>query len=143
MFRKIVGPRPGERLRVERLRFAVVGRDLPDIEQYAPVRIVVTQADERPCLADDDAQFLDEFAPQSREWIFTGFELAAREFPATRHVPPARALRDQDAAIRVRNRAGNHMNFRWTHHPWSVRAMTALLAAGLLQRAVAVLELPA
>ena len=62
MPRQLVGPCPRERLRVERLRLSVIGRNLPDIEQHATVGIIMSQANERLRIAHGDAEFLGELA---------------------------------------------------------------------------------
>ena len=101
MLRQVIGPRPGERLRLECLRLALVVGDLPDVEQDAPIRVRVPQSDEGPGGVHGNAELLGELALQARERILAGGELAAGEFPASGHVAAARALRDQDPAFRV------------------------------------------
>jgi hypothetical protein len=112
MLRQFVGKRPGERLGVERLRLAVVGRDPPDVEQHSPIRILVAQANERARLAHRHSELLGELALKASVRVFARTELAAREFPAPGHVTAARALRDQDAAVRIRDRARQRHEFR-------------------------------
>ncbi len=48
-------------------------------------------------------------------------ELAAGELPAPGHVAAARALRDQDPAVRVGNGAGDDMDLGRVFHPWPPR----------------------
>jgi hypothetical protein len=110
--------RPGERLRIERLWLAVIGGDLPDIEQHAAVGIFVAQADERARRAHGDAELLGELALQPLQGLLAVCELASGKLPASRHVAPTRPLRDQDAALAVRDRARHHVDFRRTPHRW-------------------------
>jgi hypothetical protein len=115
---QFVGMRPGERLGVERLRLAVIAGNLPDVEQHATVRVFVAQADERARLAHCDAELLGELALEPVERRLADRELAAGKFPAAGHVLAARTLRDQDAALAVRNRTRHHVDFRRISHPW-------------------------
>ena len=77
VLRQVVGQRPGQCLRLERLRLALIVGDLPDVEQHAPVRVRVPQPDERPRRAHGDAELLGELALQSREGLLARGELAA------------------------------------------------------------------
>jgi hypothetical protein len=103
----------------------------------------MAQANKRFRVAHGDAELLGEFALEPGVRILANRQLAAWKFPAPGHMAPTRALRDQYAAFRVRDRACNHMNFSQTCHPWSAHTSPAQrLASGVLQCTVAMLEFP-
>jgi hypothetical protein len=122
VLRQVVGPCPGERLGLERLRLALVVGDLPDIEQYAPLGVCVPQPDERPGGAHGDPELLGELALQACERLLAGGQFAAREFPAPGHVTAARTLRDQDTPVSIGDSAGNDMDLDRDFQPWPPRA---------------------
>jgi len=70
----------------------------------------VSQADQRTCLRNLDAQFLVEFAPQGPARIFARLDLAAREFPLAGIDLVRRPLADEDFALRVAQRAGGDVD---------------------------------
>jgi hypothetical protein len=121
VLRQIVRLRPGECLRVQRLRQAFVVGHLPDVQQDAPVGIFVAQPDQRARRAHGDAELFGQLALQPLEGFLARGQLAAREFPAPGHVAAAWPLRDQHTAVRVGNRARDDMDFSRAFHPWPPR----------------------
>ena len=61
---------------------------------------------------DDDADFLGELATQRIERRLAGIALAARKFPETREVLAGGTLRDEHAAVRVADDAGDDVDGR-------------------------------
>ena len=67
--------------------------------------------DERLARVDFDAELFTQLAHQSlSSGVFTRLELAARKFPAARHVLAGRTLRDQHATGGIEQRAGDDVN---------------------------------
>ncbi len=77
----------------------------------------MAQADERLRLAHDDADLLGQLAAEPRLRFLAESQLAAREFPAARHVPAARALRDQDPALGIGQGTRHDVDHRIRRHP--------------------------
>jgi hypothetical protein len=57
--------------------------------------------------ADLDVELFAHFPREPRQALLARLELASREFPAAREVPPRRPLCDQNAVLRVTQDAGD------------------------------------
>jgi len=61
----------------------------------------------------DDAEFFPQFAHKRALWAFTGFDLAAWEFPETRHCFSLGPLRKQQTPIASHQRHRGYENQRF------------------------------
>jgi len=117
---------PVQRRSVERLRLAAIASDYPQVEQHAPMRILVLVGNQRRRFVDFDAELLAQLANERVARLLAGLALAAGKFPTARHVLAGRTLRNEHAARGVEQGAGDDVNQAFLSF-FRQRAMTMLV----------------
>ena len=99
---------------------AAEGRDLPYIQQYLLVRIIVLHLDQGTCSLHGNAQFFLQLPGQCRLHGFPGLDLAPGKLPKAPLMLSIGTSGDQDLAIGIPDDGRCHMHSFHRVFLWSV-----------------------